>query len=729
MQNRTTGTTNFRNNIARLWPEFELWYLSDEGGQKKTCADGRARFAHVVQRDNELYAWGSQITDWSVPDYCAVAENHQKINAWKNSRESAAKALKKVQDQSVDTHFQTSRLSSVEWEQEQGPLRQMHMKRSYPTFTCLPGAQPPSLGYGLGQGATMPEKLASGSGYNMIRNMKRDEAREDKMPWEQQTEAYTLSRRLELKMVNVDAALPFGTVPQQKVCAELPQTQADFVHGPWPKQQVFLIDKTHTDGTKFFRMNTALDDSLALCICCSKPPWQIVFSTKVLDEINKAVGEIYPNDPNVPLLDVAGMQQAGIQAFKQIGVPVDTARLSNDEACKAYVQDHVPMKKMRLSKFNPEQEPPRQTDPAPKPGHTWRESRWIRPHGEGQVHDDVLRLGESFFSILPFTKVAAPYGCLHQHHRYVQLVDIYINDETQQEVHVCAPGALIMPHATTLLDVLEVHDIAFKLAVCTMNNHEQMFPPSDDGKPMLKVSISRDICSTRDVDMSNVSSARQDMIVAQWSGAPLQDVWGLPLDLGRQVGQVGQGTTGAGGMPGRPYGKMGSNALGWPVAHHEGTLEDADDPSFLSAIVTLTQEMDIRVWEYSQDLLSFMKQVHTEKPELRMTGVAEEEEAHWMRAHATEGSLVSRGVQMIATTMRLPSMYSFLYLPTLVIAESPLPSYCKQLRYKMHIQVYRRQHKDEIEHNPVHRLHHFVMQCCAKCEGTGTWDRNRLQIN
>ena len=690
--------------LERLWPEFLSWYLSAEGGQTKRCADGRAKWANIVQRDDDLYKWGiKHCNSWNDADEEDVGEYSFKISNWKQNRTAAAK-------------------QRLGWETKIGPVNHQHKVRIVPTIPPGQALHPGSVcrGYGLGPGATFVEQLESGSGYHKVACLTEDEFEKEVRTVD--TKAFELANRLESKMGTTDAAFPFGTVPQQHTYhGELgPKIESDFVLGPWERQHVFLIDKAHTEYTKEFRMKTPLADAMAASMCCSKPDWQYVISTTVLNAVNKEVAQLYPSAREL-WLDVAAVQQAGVAAFAQIGVDVEIEVLRNVEAAKEWVTNQPPMQTMRASGQNPATGPPRQTAPKDISGLTWQGCKWIRPHNEGEVIDDVLRVGDSFFSILRFPLDAAPPRCLHQHHKYVMLTDIYQHDETGEEVRFCVPGAIIMPHATTLLDILEVHDIAFQLAACTMATHGQIYPKGDDA--MLKVSITRDICSTLDVDLSWMTPDRQAMIVAPWSGAPLHDVWALPIELEKQLGSVGSGKP---CPPCRPYAKMGSNAHGWPVAHHEGTMQDAGNPSFLSAIVALTQDMDIKVWEFSQDLLSFMNQTRLDRPKLSKQCCSQDMEADWMRAHAPQGSLVSRGVQIIPTKMTIPKTSSFLYLPTLVIAESPLPTYSKELRYTMHVQVYKRRHKDIILHRPAREIHPFVMQCCANWEGTGTWDRNRL---
>ena len=152
LKNWTSPTAHFRANLARWWPEFEAWYKSEEGGQKKRCADGRAKFARVVQRDDELFEWGIQFyTNWDVPDHDTILKNHKKMSAWKTGRVAAAKALEKVQKQSIGTQHHAPRHSSVEWELVTGPLGEDHMNRRYAKFPLghvLVPQQPTNRGYG-----------------------------------------------------------------------------------------------------------------------------------------------------------------------------------------------------------------------------------------------------------------------------------------------------------------------------------------------------------------------------------------------------------------------------------------------------------------------------------------------------------------------------------------------------------------------------------------------------
>lgn len=691
-----------RLDLENMWLEFKPWFLHEEGGQKKHTRDGRKVYSKTSERNQELYDFCSKVHSWKDTHWQEVWTNHEKMTAWRVTQQTAMRRASREAP------------AGGQWLQVSGPLGILHDEFTsglyQPGHALMPG--PRITGGALGRGTHMYSRLLNGKGYYLSHALTQAELSSVLTPCKK-TESFLMTVQIEEKLDHLDGALFFAEEIQLSIAHSGEKTKAWLSKEHSPRQRVDLVSPQHAMATRNYRLSTTLMDAENAAMCLSKLDFQHIISTDVILAINHANAG---NPSGLPLLDVQHVQRTCVEAYQKIGC---TVQVQCDNIQEAHNRRHVPatLQKLRAAYPPAEGAAQRQSAPKERKGLTWVGWRWNREHGEGEVIDDVLRKGHMFVSRAPLPTHPPQAGCLHAHHRHVMLTDTYIREGTDTPEEFFCPGAIIMPHPNTLIELLKLEELCFRLAQITEHSYGLLWP-AEPGSPIIKkVSLERKVCSRLEVDLSCMDTKDVDRVFARVKGAPIHDVWALPIELLNQLElhDTVLALDEAAHDAKRPKINLTNLAeFANEGAHHEETLDEADEiPLFLSAVVALTDEPateGIRVWPYSHDAVMYMHRALKADPDL--ASYTQHEVADYLQLHAPETSNVANGISIRPTDICIPRASSLLYLPSMVQAQCGWQFSDQRLIYRMGIQVIRPQCTNLVLPPAHHALHVFLMRCC-----------------
>ena len=342
---------------------------------------------------------------------------------------------------------------------------------------------------------------------------------------------------------------------------------------------------------------------------------------------------------------------------------------------------------------------------------------------DGHVEEGVARVGNIFISISPLPETQPQFGWLHLVDRYVMLLDV----DAQQKEFIW-PGALVLSHPTAFLEVLKIANNALKLASIAVDSYHPATPACAEvphKKLIGKVSLIGSCCQTC-VVLPKCVAAHKHKLSSTWGSKahPVMGVFATPIEIAKQLGFEADhhgpenATSGTSLKSRQVKGRSKSQS-----AHQDGQLEEAlgDEPSFLSAIIPITGDANLRVWDYSHDMTELLADVTSRNSQVRKwnddpSGAGEELVANWIDGHAPIGSVMANQQRIPAKTIRVPLGSSTVFLPHFYHAGSAMAREALEMCYRMHIYVLLPGDRGFV-HGGANHCHAFMRRYLESWEG------------